>query len=137
MENDKVTLLSDEDLYLFNEGTHFRLYEKLGAHQITVNGHRGHILGFGRRMLKKYLSTATLTIGINPVIRCIRGIVQGFGKDLFREFARALYISIILYPAITATAWKKLILLLSVMKCHPKQPRLFGTSTTPGQTTLG
>ena len=27
-----VTLLTDQDLYLFNEGNHFRLYEKLGGH---------------------------------------------------------------------------------------------------------
>ena len=27
-----TSMLSDEDLYLFNEGTHVRLYEKLGAH---------------------------------------------------------------------------------------------------------
>ena len=26
------SLLSDQDLYLFNEGTHLRLYDKLGAH---------------------------------------------------------------------------------------------------------
>ncbi len=26
-----TSMLSDEDLYLFNEGTHVRLYEKLGA----------------------------------------------------------------------------------------------------------
>jgi 1,4-alpha-glucan branching enzyme len=31
-----VSLLSDDDLYLFNEGSHFRLYDKLGAHPITV-----------------------------------------------------------------------------------------------------
>src|SRR5690348_16802513 len=29
--NDEVRLTSD-DLYLFNEGSHFRLYRKLGAH---------------------------------------------------------------------------------------------------------
>ncbi len=34
----ETTLLSEQDLYLFNEGTHFRLYEKLGAHRLTVNG---------------------------------------------------------------------------------------------------
>jgi 1,4-alpha-glucan branching enzyme len=28
--------LSDQDLYLFNEGSHLRLYEKLGAHQTIV-----------------------------------------------------------------------------------------------------
>jgi 1,4-alpha-glucan branching enzyme len=27
-----LTRLTDEDIYLFNEGSHFRLYEKLGAH---------------------------------------------------------------------------------------------------------
>ena len=26
------SLLTDDDLYLFNQGSHFRLYEKLGAH---------------------------------------------------------------------------------------------------------
>jgi len=32
-----VTLLSDDDLYLFNEGSHYRLYEKLGAHPTSVH----------------------------------------------------------------------------------------------------
>jgi 1,4-alpha-glucan branching enzyme len=27
-----ITLLTEDDVYLFNEGSHFRLYEKLGAH---------------------------------------------------------------------------------------------------------
>jgi 1,4-alpha-glucan branching enzyme len=36
-----VTLFSQDDLHLFNEGTHFRLYEKLGAHQVTVDGKEG------------------------------------------------------------------------------------------------
>jgi 1,4-alpha-glucan branching enzyme len=32
------SLLTDEDLHLFNEGTHYRLYRKLGAHPRLVNG---------------------------------------------------------------------------------------------------
>jgi 1,4-alpha-glucan branching enzyme len=36
-----VTMLSDNDLYLFNEGSHYRLYEKLGAHPMTVDGVEG------------------------------------------------------------------------------------------------
>ncbi len=36
-----VTRITDDDLYLFNEGSHFRLYEKLGAHPITVDGTPG------------------------------------------------------------------------------------------------
>jgi 1,4-alpha-glucan branching enzyme len=35
------TLLSDDDVYLFNEGNHFRLYDKLGAHGMTIDGTRG------------------------------------------------------------------------------------------------
>jgi len=33
--------LGEQDLYLFNEGTHFRLFEKLGAHAGTENGEAG------------------------------------------------------------------------------------------------
>ncbi|MDR7435714.1 MAG: 1,4-alpha-glucan branching protein GlgB [Armatimonadota bacterium] len=36
-----VSLLSEDDLHLFNEGTHFRLYEKLGAHPLEVEGVSG------------------------------------------------------------------------------------------------
>jgi len=36
-----VSRLTDDDLYLFNEGNHFRLYEKLGAHLMTVDGVEG------------------------------------------------------------------------------------------------
>ena len=36
-----VTLLSDSDLYLFNEGSHFNLAAKLGAHPHTVDGDAG------------------------------------------------------------------------------------------------
>jgi len=35
------TLLSDYDIYLFKEGKHFRLYEKLGAHTTEVDGVEG------------------------------------------------------------------------------------------------
>src|SRR5437763_10608876 len=36
-----MSLLSDHDLYLFNEGSHIRLYERLGSHARTVNGVAG------------------------------------------------------------------------------------------------
>jgi len=34
-------LLTDSDIYLFNEGTHYRLYEKLGAHLVDLNDFQG------------------------------------------------------------------------------------------------
>jgi 1,4-alpha-glucan branching enzyme len=33
--------ISDEDVYLFNEGSHFRLFDKLGAHPLNIDGKRG------------------------------------------------------------------------------------------------
>ena len=37
--------LTDDDIYLFNEGTHYRLHEKLGAHLTTRDGVAGTHLG--------------------------------------------------------------------------------------------
>jgi 1,4-alpha-glucan branching enzyme len=36
-----VSLLSDDDLYLFNEGNHYQLYDKLGAHPRVIDGAAG------------------------------------------------------------------------------------------------
>jgi 1,4-alpha-glucan branching enzyme len=38
----QATSLTDDDLYLFNEGSHFRLYDKLGAHPMVVEGRKGY-----------------------------------------------------------------------------------------------
>ncbi|MEX5213903.1 MAG: 1,4-alpha-glucan branching protein GlgB [Nitrospiraceae bacterium] len=38
---DEPHRFSEDDLHLFNEGTHFRLFDKLGAHPIEVNGVAG------------------------------------------------------------------------------------------------
>ncbi|HOW84426.1 MAG TPA: 1,4-alpha-glucan branching protein GlgB [Candidatus Aminicenantes bacterium] len=35
------TLLTEGDIYLFKEGTHFKLYDKLGAHPLVVDGRDG------------------------------------------------------------------------------------------------
>ncbi|KPK30598.1 MAG: glycogen branching protein, partial [Nitrospira bacterium SG8_3] len=36
-----VSLITDDDLHLFNEGSHFRLYDKLGAHPVAHQGADG------------------------------------------------------------------------------------------------
>jgi len=36
-----INHLTDDDLYLFNEGSHLRLYEKLGAHLMTIDKAQG------------------------------------------------------------------------------------------------
>ena len=40
-----VTRLTADDLFLFNEGNHFRLYEKLGSHPTIVDGVAGCYFG--------------------------------------------------------------------------------------------
>ena len=35
------SFLTSDDLHLFNEGSHFRLYDKLGAHPVSVDGVQG------------------------------------------------------------------------------------------------
>lgn len=41
MKADDMSLFSKDDLYLFNEGTHFHLYDKLGAHPARKDGTSG------------------------------------------------------------------------------------------------
>src|SRR3989454_1529934 len=36
-----MSLLTDHDLYIFNEGSHLKLYERLGSHARVVNGREG------------------------------------------------------------------------------------------------
>ena len=36
-----ISLLTDADIYLFKQGNHFTLYEKLGSHAMTVEGKSG------------------------------------------------------------------------------------------------
>ena len=39
--HETASLLTENDLYLFNEGSHFRLYDKLGAHVVNQKGVSG------------------------------------------------------------------------------------------------
>src|SRR3974390_3495648 len=38
-----VSLLTAEDSYLFNEGSHYRMYEKMGAHACEIDGVQGTV----------------------------------------------------------------------------------------------
>jgi 1,4-alpha-glucan branching enzyme len=40
-----TSLIGDQDLFLFNEGSHYRIYEKLGAHHIVADGQPGTCFG--------------------------------------------------------------------------------------------
>lgn len=77
-----VSLLSDQDLYLFNEGTHCRLYEGLGAHQITVEGEDGACFAVWAPNAENVFLTGDFN-GWNPIANPLRskgdsGIWEGF-----------------------------------------------------------
>jgi 1,4-alpha-glucan branching enzyme len=40
-----VSLLTPEDFYLFNEGSHYRIYDKMGAHVVESKGTKGAVFG--------------------------------------------------------------------------------------------
>jgi 1,4-alpha-glucan branching enzyme len=42
-DQENLKLLTDLDRYLFNEGSHFRLYDKFGCHLTTINGKEGAV----------------------------------------------------------------------------------------------
>jgi 1,4-alpha-glucan branching enzyme len=42
MKSEQFSLMTDQDLYLFNEGSHFRLYDKLGAHLVQRDNSDGN-----------------------------------------------------------------------------------------------
>jgi 1,4-alpha-glucan branching enzyme len=41
--SDRITLLSDQDLYLFNEGSNYRMPETMGAHLVSRSGREGTV----------------------------------------------------------------------------------------------
>jgi 1,4-alpha-glucan branching enzyme len=41
LNTDNKILFTDDDRYMFNEGTHFRLYQKLGAHPTSIKNQAG------------------------------------------------------------------------------------------------
>jgi 1,4-alpha-glucan branching enzyme len=77
-----ATILSDDDIYLFNEGRHLRLYERLGAHLMNRPGERGVHFAVWAPDAKSVSVVGDFndwTPGANPLRpRAISGIWEGF-----------------------------------------------------------
>jgi len=48
-----ISRFTDHDIYLFKQGTHFRLYDKLGSHRMNVDGTEGTYFGVWAPNAKK------------------------------------------------------------------------------------
>ena len=86
-----VSLLNDQDLYLFNEGSHYRLYEKLGSHFMTVDGEEGTYFAVWAPNAGEIFVTGTFN-GWNPGSHPLRlkgtsGIWEGFIPGVTRGAA--------------------------------------------------
>ena len=86
-----VTRFGELDEHLFAEGRHARLYDKLGAHQMAVDGTRGPTSRCGRRTLRGSRSSGTSTAGTGIATRSRAarrsGIWEGFVPDVGRRGA--------------------------------------------------
>jgi len=76
------SILTDLDLHLFNEGTHHRLHDKLGAHPMNVNGVDGThfaVWAPSARYVSVIGNFNNWNAGTNPLsIRGMSGIWEGF-----------------------------------------------------------
>ncbi|MFV9506144.1 MAG: 1,4-alpha-glucan branching protein GlgB [Oscillochloridaceae bacterium umkhey_bin13] len=75
-------ILTDDDLYIFGEGNHFRLYEKLGAHLTSIDGQEGAYFAVWAPNAE-YISVIGDWNNWNPAMnplthRGISGIWEGF-----------------------------------------------------------
>ncbi len=81
-----VSLLTKDDLYLFNEGTHLDLHRKLGAHLIDQNGRRGVFFAVWAPDAQQVSVVGTFN-GWNPKSHPLRpreqsGIWEGFVPEI-------------------------------------------------------
>src|SRR5580700_10263976 len=89
-----VTLLTAEDFYLFNEGSHYRIYEKMGAHVLESNGVTGTVFSVWAPNARK-LSVVGDFNGWNPRSHPLQargssgiweGFIPGVGKGTLYKF---------------------------------------------------
>ena len=62
------SLLTEHDIYLFKEGSHFTLFEKMGAHLSRYGAQPGRISPYGHQMPKRSRSLVTSTAGTRHLI---------------------------------------------------------------------
>ncbi|MPZ49577.1 MAG: 1,4-alpha-glucan branching protein GlgB [Dehalococcoidia bacterium] len=86
MNEQALSRLSDDDIYLFNEGTALRLYEKLGAHRVTQNGRVGVHFGVWAPDAESVSVAGDFNrwdVDANPLsMRGESGVWEGFVPDL-------------------------------------------------------
>ena len=79
-------LLTDHDIYLFKQGTHFRLYDRLGSHPVVQDGVAGTRFGVWAPQDLQYSNT--LSTALPWIYPLTIGIYAATSEEfLFRLFA--------------------------------------------------
>ncbi len=133
------SLLTDHDIYLYKEGNHFRLYDKLGAHMVEKDGRAWDAvrrLGAQRRPCLRRRGLQSVEsrrrIPSRPA-----GTTPGSGRGSSRTSARARSTSTTSSRITTSTPSTRATRSPSSGRCRPGRPRWSGISTTTGPTTPG
>jgi 1,4-alpha-glucan branching enzyme len=82
VSSEKPQLLTDQDLYLFNEGSNYRIHEKMGAHLVIYNNQPGAIFSVWAPNARTVSVVGTFN-SWNPVLNRLEsrgssGIWEGF-----------------------------------------------------------
>jgi 1,4-alpha-glucan branching enzyme len=89
-----VSLLTSEDFYLFNEGSHYRIYDKMGAHLVESKGTQGTVFSVWAPNARHVSVIGSFT-GWNPQSHQLQprgssgiweGFVPGVGKGTLYKF---------------------------------------------------
>jgi 4-alpha-glucanotransferase len=131
------SLLTDDDLHLFNEGRHFQLYDKLGAHRRRLRGQDGYAFAVWAPNAE-----AVSVIGdfngwdadAHPLAaRGSSGIWEGFIPGAEAGMAYKLHVR----SRFGGYRWTRRTPSRCAARCRRRPARSSGTSTTSGATRSG
>ncbi len=130
-------LLTDQDLYLFNEGSNYRIYDKMGAHLVTLNGQSGAVFSVWAPNARTVSVVGSFN-GWDPKShhlspRGSSGIWEGFVPGVSHGALYKFHIE----SHTTDTASTKPIRSACCTKSLRAPPPSSGISTTNGATTTG
>ena len=136
--HEQPSLLTDDDLFLFNEGTHYELWKKLGSHLVQAR-RRGRRLfrrvGPQCRARRRHRRLQRLGQA-KPSASAARQLGH-LGRLHSRHRARAPATSTTSRRASAAIASTRPIRSPSATSCRRGRPHSSGTSTTSGTTPIG
>ena len=103
-----TSLITDDDLHLFNEGRHYRLYEKLGSHPgRPAEDRRGVLCALGAQCPRSLCAGRFQRLGSAQPCLARAGEQRHMGRFLCPEPKRAKPINIILNPTGRPIWWTR------------------------------